>query len=503
MTNEQSGATEHAAPEQNRNALLAGGAPALDFDWKELFLGQRRPGTLFDGFRERVEKEKLKQRVRDQKSVSIAPLEAAIAEEICDSVAKQAKQQIRLTDVLRSREISDVLKAETVRIAEMALLQYADPALLRAEPIEHGAEDIWKWIGQGKRRALSRSDWQKVLAVLFLRRLKSILTAKQVNEFLWRALFAETRISQEHVLIELDKDAVYPVDDRLCSELVSRMVGGAGRTEERLVAILQRCGGSKTVVTEQILVVAEQFLKGNGMPLSPSPSAQDSFSSRIEEWLHRRKKNHLAQKEMQTFFAALLVGRRKDALPEEEAARLLHAVLADSGKKKGQKQGATANLSPAVLAVPPGKGSAAAFDVFLGMLAKLQALEGELVKARSHLDGMCKQNEQLQGVVVDKAVEIDGLKGKVTALESDRKALQEKVAGLEQDLLRFQDGLTHRIDQLRSKVRSVLEGPATRHLQNALEAIHATPPWIEAAEERIEDAMKVLRKEAECLRPSQ
>ena len=504
MTSEHTGVTDCRLPERDRSTPVPRPASGLDFDWKELFLGQRRPATLFDGFRERMEREKSRQVGRGPKSVDHAPVSAGLADEICDAIAKQAKGQARLTDVLRARELPDVLKAETARIAEMALSHYADAALVRAEPTGRGTEDVWNRIGEEKRRALSRADWQKILAILFLRRLKGILTAKQVNEFLWRALFVETRISPEHVLTELDKDAVFPVDEALCSDLVSRMAGGEGRVEERLVVILQRCAGSKTVVTEQILVVAERFLQQRNMPLCLAGFSRDDLSARIEDWLGTRKKKRLAQKEMHLLFASLLVGRRKDALSEEDATRLLRSVLADAGsKKKVKKPGDAPDISPAVLAVPPGKASAVAFDVFVRMLEQMRGLEGELTKVQSQLDGVCAQNERLQGVVAERTAEIDGLKDTVGGLESDKAGLQEKVAGLEQDLVRFQDGLTHRIDQLRLKVRSVLEGPATRHLQNALEAIHADPPWIEAAEERIEDAMKVLRKEAECLRASQ
>lgn len=503
MTSEQAGMAEHMPQERDRAAGTSTG-PGLDFDWKELFLGQRRPVTLFDGFRERIERMKSKQGGRGPKNVSLVPAGPDVVKEICDTATKHATRQARLTDVLRARDLPDLLKAETARISDMALSGYADAALLRAEGAGRGTEDVWKWIGEGKRRPLSRSDWQQLLAVLFLRRLNGILTARQVNEFVWRALFAEMRISPEYVLTELDKDAVFPIDESLCSDLVSRMAGGSGRLEERLVVILQQCGGSKTVVTEQILAVAERFLTRKDMPLCPALSPQDKASVSIENWLGKRKKTRLAQKETHLFFAAILVGHRRDSLPEEEATRMLHTVLAASGnKKKGQKTDEAPGVLPAVLAVPPGKAAAPAFEVFVQMQGQLRVVEADLVKVQSRLGSVCAQNERLQGVIEERNAEIAGLNDKVVALESDKVGLENRVAGLEKDLLRFQDGLTHRIDQLRSKVRSVLEGPATRHLQNALEAIHADPPWIEAAEERIEDAMKVLRKEAECLRPSQ
>lgn len=499
MTTDHTDMTELGRSEQSSHPAENGSI--LDFDWKEMFLGQRRPTTLFDGFRDRVERERSRHRGRDMVRVAVAPPEVRVTEAICDVIAKRL---VRLTEVLRSRDMPELLKAETIHIAETALSKHADSALLRSDPTVHGAQDIWNWIDKNERQVLSRSDWQKIIAVLFLRLLKGVLTVKQINEFLWRALFTEKRIPPEQVWMEIDKGSLIRVDECMCSELISRMAGVTGTTEERLVVILQRYRGNKTVVMEQILVVAERFLMGKDMPLALSLSAQDTFTARIEEWLGQRKDKRLSQKESNGFLAALLVGRRKDVLSEEEATRLFHVLLINMGqKKKGPKQDEIPNISPAVLVAPPGKGSVVAYEVFVGMLGKQQELESLLTKLRSQIESGELEKKHLQDILADRSIEIDGLKATVSALESGKKTLQEKNVEFEQSLMQFLDGSNHKIAQIRSRARSALEGPTLRYLQNALEALRIDPPWIDAAEEKIEDAMRLLKKEAECLRPSE
>jgi len=66
---------------------------------------------------------------------------------------------------------------------------------------------------------------------------------------------------------------------------------------------------------------------------------------------------------------------------------------------------------------------------------------------------------------------------------------------LKKEIVEIQDGFQHKLNDLRGRVRGLLQGQLTRLLQTALDASRSEPPWTKAIQERLEDALKLIDKE--------
>ena len=239
----------------------------LDEDLERLFVGK---GLLAD-LKKRIAKTKDKLGGRANRLIEVTPVPENVASRICDEVGKQIKLQEQLKDLLCDPELPDILKEEVSRLAEKVLkCSIKEPELWALEPGQDVAKALWEWIGKGNRHVLSDADWQKVLSVLYLRRLKGTLGVRQANEFLWRALFMEPKIALAKVLNELNKGGVVPLDELFCSRVVSMIDCDSGHLLERLVLILQQCGAGKPFLNPRDLVVAVLRIKRHAGPSKES-----------------------------------------------------------------------------------------------------------------------------------------------------------------------------------------------------------------------------------------
>jgi hypothetical protein len=73
---------------------------------------------------------------------------------------------------------------------------------------------------------------------------------------------------------------------------------------------------------------------------------------------------------------------------------------------------------------------------------------------------------------------------------------------LELRLSQLDDGYKHRLQEVRGRMRGILEGQLTRWLQTALHASQETPPWTHTIQERLEEALSLIEKESRWLHPS-
>jgi hypothetical protein len=474
----------------------------LALDWTELFFGPQHPTTVLERIRKGLPGNAPLSTGQEPSGVKLAELADSEIEGLCSRVRKKPTSKKRLSDILRVDFLSDSIMAPVLQVIERVLASYADEALMQAVSQTQPADSLWQWLQNQKKGAFTIPAWQALLAAILLCLRRGGMTRKQVDECLWRALLADAHVPPECILDEFSRRPVLPVADELCTDLVGMMLAKGNGMEERLLLVLQCHRRCKPVVLEQVILVAEVYLKNPDNPLFARGPSSASAAQRVHAWLSSRREEVLPAPEVCLAFCALLVGLLKREMRESDALSLLESVLTKPVEVPKPGQPAEEHgVASTVLSFLPGTDSEPAFELFRQMMARVDAQERHVGELRTELMDVREEKERLKTALNDQSSEISQLRSIVADLEQVRAALQDDVGRLEKDLSQFQDGLTHRIDQLRSKVRAALEGPATRHLQNALEAIQADPPWIEAAEERIEDAMNLLRKEAECLQP--
>ena len=88
------------------------------------------------------------------------------------------------------------------------------------------------------------------------------------------------------------------------------------------------------------------------------------------------------------------------------------------------------------------------------------------------------------------------------SLKEEKTAAENKVTELEKQIVELRDGYQHKLDDLRGRIRGMLQGQLTRWLQTALDASRSDPPWTQAIQERLEDALRLIEKEIQWLQPS-
>jgi chromosome segregation ATPase len=99
-------------------------------------------------------------------------------------------------------------------------------------------------------------------------------------------------------------------------------------------------------------------------------------------------------------------------------------------------------------------------------------------------------------------ITIAGLCAEIATLKEQKAAAGTKVAELEGQVVEIRNGYQHKLDELRGRIRGILQGQLTRWLQTALDASHADPPWTQAIQERLEDALRLIEREMKWLQPS-
>ena len=74
-----------------------------------------------------------------------------------------------------------------------------------------------------------------------------------------------------------------------------------------------------------------------------------------------------------------------------------------------------------------------------------------------------------------------------------------KEVAMDRQLIDLRDGHRYKMDELRGRIRGMLQGQLTRHIQTALDASRLDPPYTAAIQERLEDALRLIKKELGCL----
>ncbi|HSW50625.1 MAG TPA: hypothetical protein VLH09_10645, partial [Bryobacteraceae bacterium] len=150
-------------------------------------------------------------------------------------------------------------------------------------------------------------------------------------------------------------------------------------------------------------------------------------------------------------------------------------------------------------------------DAFLSSPPTLPVLSALLQSHGAHVDEV--------GVFADERAhchaEVARLQGELKEARTAEGALMESLATLRDDLatseaarqdlqvqlVTLDDGYRHKLSEMRGRLRGVLEGQLTRWLETALDASRSDPPWIQAVEERLEDALALIGREGKWLQP--
>ena len=141
--------------------------------------------------------------------------------------------------------------------------------------------------------------------------------------------------------------------------------------------------------------------------------------------------------------------------------------------------------------------------VLSSLLAYSKACKEIEVDLRSEIQTQIDSIRQLTQDCTGLETEGERLHAEIEQLKKEKGTADEKIIELEKQMVEIRDGYQHKINELRGRIRGKLQGQLTRWLQTAVEASSSNPPFTDAIQERLEDALKLIEKEVQWLQPSE
>ena len=264
----------------------------------------------------------------------------------------------------------------------------------------------------------------------------------------------------------------------------------------RLVNLLQASAFTRDTLRRITIQFAEHTIHRLGLiTLSESPGP-DEFVHGIRAWLGGIAKRPLSASQLSNLWLLLNYGSLRQLLETHVAYDIVKTAVS-TGKRKSTRNSDIQSpdaLSVLTRASPARQVLAPLVAQFDANRRDTNALEQNLVQYVAAIDELTRDLEESKATMTE-------LREELAAVKRQKEQDEVRIADLEKQFLDFQDGYQHKLDALRARIRGVLEGQLTRWLQTALEASRSDPPFMQAIDERLEDALKLIQKEVEWLQP--
>jgi hypothetical protein len=327
----------------------------------------------------------------------------------------------------------------------------------------------------------------------------------------WLDFVSLKKMSGKAFLSRLNKDGRVPVpsphEKTAFSMTVTESKDGFGR----LLGLIHAVPASKSALREMVIFLAEAAA-ARELQLDEWPKGPDAVvERRIGRWLDLRAKRPLIPRDLHAFYVFLHLARDVNKLEEDATFRLARLAVTphpkvsrakkDTGSGTPKKKGARRDLveltagDTIVSAAPP----VPALTLLCNLHDAEERARAKLVDRVTQLEA--RVEELTSRILAQEEVEAS-LQSQVGELTTHREDLLGTVTNLEERLAQTEDGYRHRLQEVRGRVRGVMEGQLTRWIQTALHASQENPPWTNTIQERLEEALTLIEKESKWLRPS-
>lgn len=314
----------------------------------------------------------------------------------------------------------------------------------------------------------------------------------------WEVYLTGKKVPADRFLTKMKKGVLTIPDGATRNRFAEALAANPDRIV-RLILLLQASAVSGDTIRRIVVEFAEAGIKRLGVVSFPEQLDATAFRHAVASWLAGIHKKPLKPADLNIFFLLLHFGWHRQLLDDDTAFSLV--VSADAKLVKPRPKHAQ-----------PAKPAQTALEVLLAAAPTAPVLSAWLAYDKVYTSATDKLNAQLQSQAVETArltAECASLNATITGLRTDIAALQEgkataesRMAELDKHIVDIRDGYQHKLDELRGRVRGLLQGQLTRWLETALDASRSDPPWTQAIQERLEDALKLIDKEIQWLRPS-
>jgi hypothetical protein len=316
----------------------------------------------------------------------------------------------------------------------------------------------------------------------------------------WEDYLVGKKVPADRFLAKLRKSDVTMPDDATRHCFAEALVAKPKSDRiGRLIALLQASAVSGNTIRRSVVELAEAGIKRLGIVSFPEQLDANTFYDAVSSWLAGIRKKPLKQDDMNRLFLLLHFGWHRQLLDDETAFSLIASADAKPATSRPQH-------------AQPAKSAQTALEVLLAGASTAPLRSSALAYYKVYRSAMDKLHAQVQSQVAERgrlSAECASLNATITGLHTDIVTLQEekahaesRITELNQQIIDVRDGYQHKLDELRGRMRGTLQGQLTRWLQTALDASRSDPPWTQAIQERLEDALKLIEKEIQWLQPS-
>ncbi len=263
---------------------------------------------------------------------------------------------------------------------------------------------------------------------------------------------------------------------------------------KRLLSMLQASSFASDTICRIVTDLTEVGIKRLGVVTLPDSLDAVAFEQSVSSWIEGFPRRPLKANDFNLLLLLIHFGWYRQLLDHDTALRLLDSAVRNPTLSKAARMAPTP--LEVLLATPPtGPQFESLLAYFEGSKTVVDGLNAQIQSEKEQITRLSAINTQLKADINDLHHENAELQELKDAAERTKVQLEKQVVSIRADY-------QYKLDEQRGRIRGALQGQVTRWLQTSLDAVRASPPRTEAAEILLEEALNLIEKEMQWLRPS-
>ncbi len=311
----------------------------------------------------------------------------------------------------------------------------------------------------------------------------------------WEEFLIGKKVSVEAFIKRISKEAVHiPLGDE--RDRFANVLEKRPDRVFRLYQLLLASADANDSVRRIVMNLTELGIKQLGVVDLSDPPDGLKFRVSVKSWVDKVEKKPLKVNELNILLLALLWGWRCKLVQQTDVLEFL-TLAVSSPKRRGAAKPKTAESKPSQM------------EVLFRVGAKRDAIKALLEYHEVSKLEKEQLDRQIQALWSEKATlelrrdtlqsEISNQKEQIKGLKDETREALSRIEALEKELVDTRDGFRLKLYELRGRIRGILQGQLTRWLETALEASRDEAPWMPVIQERLEDALNLIKKESNAL----
>lgn len=311
----------------------------------------------------------------------------------------------------------------------------------------------------------------------------------------WEEILIGKKVSVEAFIKRISKEGVrIPSGDE--KERFTNVLIKKPDRVFRLYQLLLASTDANDSVRRIVMNLTKLGIKQLGVVDLSDPSDGLKFRVSVKSWIDKVEKKPLKVNELNILLVALLWGWRCKLVEQTDVLEFL-TLAVSSPQKKGTTRPQTVESNPNQM------------EVLFRVGAKRESVKALLEYHEVSKLEKEKLDRQIQALLSEKATldlrrktlqsEISNQKEQIEGLKDEKREALSQIEAQKKELLDTRDGFQLKLYELRGRIRGILQGQLTRWLETALEASRDEAPWMPVIQERLEDALDLIKKESKAL----